>query len=298
MRLALAHLAAVLRLATESILMTSPHTDHTVLDWASRALNEAVMGFLAIVALGTAIGPLVFEVSPGTDRLLSVVEVLILTLFIADFVVQFAVASDRSAWLRSPWRIVDAVCIVGPLLSFLPQVSDTVRGALVFRFLRVGRAVAFGARAGAVAVQRRAGSATAVHRGPAVVTVVKPRGESSPKPASWAELLGSRSLHEPSWYHVANVDRARFSELASTAGLLEGDWVHMHELEGGTFVKTSLAPPPCSYGLPASRRVASLRCRRTGCSFTSRMPGFLARAPFKLTWRARSRLQLRCSLPR
>src|SRR5688572_14337897 len=123
--------------------MSTPHTAATPLVWASRVLNEAVMGFLAIVALATAIGPLVFDVSPATDRLLTVVEWVVLGLFVAEFAVQFTVARDRSAWLRSPWRIVDAICIVGPLLSLLPQVSESVRGALVFRFLRVGRAVAF-----------------------------------------------------------------------------------------------------------------------------------------------------------
>ena len=102
--------------------------------WASRVLNEAVMGFLALVALATAIGPLVFDVSPTADRLLSLVEWVVLGLFISEFIVQFTVARDRSAWLRSPWRIVDTVCIAGPLLSLLPQVSDTARGALVFRF--------------------------------------------------------------------------------------------------------------------------------------------------------------------
>ena len=145
--------------------------------WASRVLNEAVMGFLALVALATAIGPLVFDVSPATERLLNLVEGMILGVFIAEFIVQFAVARDRAAWLRSPWRIVDAICIIGPLLSFLPQVSDNVRGALVFRFLRVGRAVAFGARAGALAVQKRHDSGPALQRGPTEVTRVLPGAE-------------------------------------------------------------------------------------------------------------------------
>ena len=112
--------------------MITRDTVQTPLMWASRVLNEAVMGFLALVALATAIGPLVFDVSPATDRLLDFVEWVVLGLFIAEFAVQFTVARDRSAWVRSPWRLVDAICIGGPLLSLLPQVSDAVpRGARV-----------------------------------------------------------------------------------------------------------------------------------------------------------------------
>ena len=178
--------------------------------WASRVLNEAVMGFLALVAIATAMGPLVFDVSPATDRLIDVVEWIVLGLFIAEFAVQFTVASDRSAWLRSPWRIVDAICIGGPLLSLLPQVSDEVRGALVFRFLRVGRAVAFSARAGALAVQKRQESTPAMHRGEAQVSRITPE-EARSTAANWSELLAWARDRRPAWYHVSGVrpDRPR-----------------------------------------------------------------------------------------
>src|SRR4051794_10552183 len=113
------------------------------------------MGFLALVALATSTAPLAFDVSAGTERALNAVEGAILAVFVLEFAVQFTVARDRRAWLTSPWRIVDAICIVGPAISFLPRASETMRGALAFRLLRVGRAVAFGARAGAAAVQGR-----------------------------------------------------------------------------------------------------------------------------------------------
>ena len=145
------------------------------------------MGFLALVALATAIGPLVFDVSPATDQLLTVVEWVVLGLFVTEFVVQFTVAEDRERWLRSSWRIVDAICIVGPLLSLLPQVSDTLRGALVFRFLRVGRAVAFGARAGALAVQKRQESGPKRRHAETRVTVVTQRGQNR---TSYIKLAG------------------------------------------------------------------------------------------------------------
>jgi Mg2+ and Co2+ transporter CorA len=209
-----------------------------LLAWASRWLNEAVMGFLALVALATATGSLVFDVSPGAERFLNTVEGLILALFIAEFVVQFAAASDRSAWLRSPWRIVDALCILGPLLSFLPQVSDNVRGAFVFRLLRVGRAVAFGARAGAVAVQKGRGTAATTHRGPPTVSLVTPGAKGPALGSTWPELLSWARSRTPAWYHAANIDRDRLADLAAAVGIPDRDQAHFHEPDGGTHSKT------------------------------------------------------------
>ena len=206
--------------------MSTRHAVATPLAWASRVLNEALMGFLALVALATAIGPLVFDVSPATDRWLDVVEWLVLGLFVAELVVQFTVADDRSAWLRSPWRIVDAVCIAGPILSLLPQVSDAFRGALVFRFLRVGRALAFSARAGALAVQKRQGPATAFHHGDTQVSLVNPE-QLSPAHATWPELLAWTRDPKPAWYHASGVDHNQLKELAGAAGMSDRDVVKL-----------------------------------------------------------------------
>ena len=212
--------------------MIPPDTVQTPLMWASRVLNEAVMGFLALVALATGIGPLVFDVSPATDRLLDFVEWVVLGLFIAEFAVQFTVARDRSAWVRSPWRLVDAICIGGPLLSLLPQVSDEVRGALVFRFLRVGRAVAFSARAGALAVQKRQASTPALHRGEAKISMIPPGEVHSSTAASWSDLSAWIRDRSPAWYHVSGVHRDQLEELVRMAGIRDEDVVHFRDPVG------------------------------------------------------------------
>ena len=217
--------------------MITPDTVQTPLMWASRVLSEAVMGFLALVALATAIGPLVFDVSPATDRLLDSVDWVVLGLFIAEFAVQFTVARDRSAWVRSPWRLVDAICIGGPLLSLLPQVSDAVRGALVFRFLRVGRAVAFSARAGALAVQKRQESTPALHRGEAKISMITPGEAHSSTAASWSDLLAWTRDKSPAWYHVSGVHRDQLEELVRMAGIRDEDLVHFRDPVGQSRVR-------------------------------------------------------------
>jgi hypothetical protein len=240
--------------------------------WAARVLNEAVMGFLALVALATAIGPLVFDVSPTTDRVLSVVEWVVLGLFVVEFIVQYNVAEDRSAWLRSRWRIVDAVCIAGPLLSLLPQVSDSMRGALVFRFLRVGRAVAFGARAGALAVQKRRESGPALRRGDTRVTVVKPGDELSTSDSSWTELVAWLRDPTPAWFHASSVDGDQFRELARANGIPDQDVADFHDAAGQTLVKNFPALQASSSRCQPSRSPASRRLREIVSSLWCRRP--------------------------
>jgi Ion transport protein len=183
--------------------------------------HEELMGLLALVGLGTALGPVVFEIGPATESLLNGIELIVLTLFIIEFVLQWRNAVDRRSWLRSPWRIVDLLAIGGPLVSLLPQASNTFRGALAFRLLRVGRAVAFGARAGAVAVQRQRRFETHSTTGDAVLTVVRPDAQAMAHRASWSEYLAWPEERSPAWYHAASASRDTFVQMAETAGISE-----------------------------------------------------------------------------
>lgn len=188
----------------------------------ARLFNESVMGFLALVALATALGPLVFDVSPGIDRVLTVIEWSLVGAFAAEFIISGALAPDFRAWIRSPWRIVDAITILGPVAALLPQVSDAASGSLVLRLLRVGRAVALGTRAGTVAVGMVHRQVRERHGIPAFSIIA----ESDPHPVDFDWSRFAASAHEPGpafWAHGTNFDRVRFRDLARAAGLTEQD---------------------------------------------------------------------------
>ncbi|MGI9078985.1 MAG: CorA family divalent cation transporter, partial [Gemmatimonadaceae bacterium] len=108
----------------------------------------------------------------------------------------------------------------------------------MFRFLRVGRAVAFGARAGVLAVQKRRDLGPALHRGAALVTVVKPGEERSPGETTWSNLVEWAGNQTAAWYHASNVSRDQFLELASAAGIPERDREHFPELDGRAQTKS------------------------------------------------------------
>lgn len=180
------------------------------------------MGFFALVALGTSLGPLVFEVSPAVERLLTVVEWVLVGAFAADFFVQGRAAHFSAAWRRSPWRIVDIITVLGPVVALLPQVSDLARGSLMLRMLRVVRAVAFGTRAGTVAVRDQRGMVPAGGAAVPTVTVLK-EGETDPIGSDWNSFLAWTREPGESWGHASNLDSDHFRELASAAGMPDQD---------------------------------------------------------------------------
>jgi hypothetical protein len=227
----------------------------------ARVLNEAVMGLLALVALATATAPLAFDLSPATEQLLNAVEIGILCVFVVEVAVQFAVARDRRAWLTSPLRIVDFLSIVGPAISFLPRASETMRGALAFRLLRVGRAVAFGARAGAAATQGHHEIVDVVTNAAPEVTVVTADAPDAPRPATWEELLAA-APRDGAWHHAENVAGGRFRDVAVSIGIPEDAQRGFEELDAGTYLRalaggTTLftwLPTVAEQGFPAVHR--------------------------------------------
>lgn len=179
------------------------------------------MGVLALVALATALGPMVFDVTPAGERWLTLIEWVLVSAFAAEFVVQAAVAPNRSEWIRSRWRIVDVVTILGPVVALLPQVSDLASGSLMLRALRIGRAVAFGTRAGSVVVRKPSRAGRAAHVGEPTVKVLSANGGTVS--SDWNTFL--RRANEPAagWAHASGLDDARFRDFARLAGMSDRD---------------------------------------------------------------------------
>jgi len=186
--------------------------------WAAW-LSEAVMGFLALAALALAMIPVLFAVSPGVDRALDVCEWAIVMVFALEYGVHLALGERRRAFVLEPWRLLDLVIILGPLISLLPQVSDSLRSTPVLRLLRLARAVAFGARAGGAVLREGVRQQAAIESGPLRVSVLNDGQESRPQPGAWKEFL--RWVADPTraWYHVSSLRPEQFAEVAAAAGL-------------------------------------------------------------------------------
>jgi hypothetical protein len=174
------------------------------------------MGFLALVALALALIPVLFDVSPAVEQGFDVCEWVIVALFAAEYVVHLVRAPDRRAYVLSGWRLLDLATVVAPLLSILPQVSDTFRSSPVLRLLRLARAVAFGARAGGVIARDRVRPSRPATAGETRVSALQ-EGAALPVPVAWDDFLRRLPHGKGQWFHVSG---ARSGEIRQIAGVL------------------------------------------------------------------------------
>src|SRR2546423_445853 len=86
-------------------------------------LGESFLGFLAIIALALTLFPMLFPVKPALAAAINTLQWIIISWFAVEYVVAFASARARKAFLVSPWRLIDLATILIPLASLLPSVS-------------------------------------------------------------------------------------------------------------------------------------------------------------------------------
>ena len=184
----------------------------------ARFLNEPVMGFLALGALVFGLTPELFPVSAAQHRVLTAGEWIVVALFALEYAVHFLLADSKRAYVLNPWRLLDLVIIVAPLVSLIPGTPEAARSSPVLRVLRLMRAILAGTRAGARlrhhedARQRRAPA------GPPSVTRLSPDSDKA-DPVEWQDLLAWIGKPTRGWLHASNLAASRIDELAQATRL-------------------------------------------------------------------------------
>jgi len=190
-------------------------------------LTEPLMGFLALMAMGAALGPELFTLPSAIEWGCDVAGWAIVAVFALEYGVNFAVAPHRGKFARDPWRILDAVIVLAALASLLPAVSDLVRSSPSLRMLRLFRVLIFGARAGSGLRRPIAPLPRPAPVGSPRVAVLRP-GDTHPRTGEWSDLLKwaasstSNELHSSptsNWLHASNLAPERLQEVAVAAGV-------------------------------------------------------------------------------
>ncbi len=190
-------------------------------------LTEPVMGFLALVAAGVTVGPVVFLLPPAMERSCSVVSWLVVALFALEYSVNFSSAANRKRFLLDPWHILDALIVLSALASLLPSVPQLWRGSLSLRILQLFRIALFGARVRGGLRHPAERSRRALPEGSPRVSVLDP-SDAQPRSGQWRDLLhwaasspseAGRAGEARTWLHASNLTAARLYEVATAAGV-------------------------------------------------------------------------------
>lgn len=213
---------------------------------AAFLLGESLLGFLAIVAVGLTLFPVLFAVPPTVHVAVDTLQWLIIAWFAVEYIVAGLLAPAKRAFLLNPWRVLDVLTILIPLTSLLPNVSGAVMSSPVLRLVRLARLVTLGVRVSGVAVRQR------VSRGdePTVPASrqIKRMGDArgiSPRAASWEDLLRGLGSSQGEWFHVSNPSAEDLAEMGKAAGLAGGflenhllstSYPHVATVRGGAAV--------------------------------------------------------------
>jgi Mg2+ and Co2+ transporter CorA len=184
----------------------------------SFVLNESVMGLLALAGLSFGFAPLLFDLPHSVEQGFNFARWVIIGLFALEYAANFALSTDRRKFALSPWRMLDAVIIIVPLLSLLSVVSDVASSTPALRILRLFSILLFGPRVGHGLQRPAMPPPRPVPVGPPQVTVFRP-GEITPHKYDWGELLQWIGAPTNGWLHASNLSPERLIEIASAAGV-------------------------------------------------------------------------------
>ena len=184
----------------------------------SNVLNEPVMGFLALAGLSFGMAPFLFELPRGVEQGFDFAKWVIIGLFALEYAANFVLSTDRRKFVISPWRLLDAVIIVAPLLSLLPAVSNVANSTPALRILRLFSILLFGPRVGHGLQRPTMPPPRPAPGGQPQVTIFR-SGDSTPRKCDWDELLRWTSAPTSGWLHASNLSPERLMEIASAAGV-------------------------------------------------------------------------------
>jgi Mg2+ and Co2+ transporter CorA len=220
-----------------------------------RLLNDAVLGFLALVSLFLLFAPSVFALSPASAIALATAEQIIVLLFAVEYIAGFVLATSKRQFLLNRWRLLDALIIAAAIVPLFSAGPDFLRNSPVLRLLRLGRVALLGTRSSiALTSPRESPSAAAVTRQPEVRVLALDDSGHNFETIPWDTGLSRISGAEPDWLFISGVTEDRLSPIAQALrvpkqaidGLFRSSVPRFGRLErfSTLFVRYPLAMPP------------------------------------------------------
>jgi Mg2+ and Co2+ transporter CorA len=185
-----------------------------------RLLNDAMLGFLALLSLFLMVMPSVFSLSPAGERLLVIAEQTVVALFALEYLAGFALAAEKQRFVTNRWRLLDALIIIAALFSLFPAGPEFFRNSPALRLLRLGRVALLGTRSGLALTSSRESPAVEDERPDSEprVLALGPSGMAFEK-IPWNIGLARIGTSEPDWLFVSGVTKNRLAPIATALGV-------------------------------------------------------------------------------
>ncbi len=199
---------------------SAPRRDHPASHRLGRILErllcDEIMALLALVSVMASAAPLAFETSPRLHLALTCVDVLVLSAFMAEYLLWLASADSKLTFIRNPWRILDAFVIVTLTISLLPAAADALGVTPLLRLIRFARLAMLGTRSGARLSAREPQAAdAALDAMPSRESFALQLGATPPlAPIGWNEVLARIGSEQADWLYVRGLAAEELADIA------------------------------------------------------------------------------------
>lgn len=185
-----------------------------------RYLNDAVLGFFALLSLILFIAPFVFPFNALAHSLVTVLELFIILLFVLEYVSALLVAKSKRKFIRDGWRIIDMMIIVSALIAFIPFMPDILRHSPVFRLIRVSRIALLGARS-SLALKPIDNTTDIVSSDTLtdLKVLLLDRAGKQFEAITWEHGLKRISNCEPDWLFISGLGESRLAPITEALGV-------------------------------------------------------------------------------
>lgn len=200
-------------------------TRKTIPNWpliVQRLLNEAVLGFFALLSLFLIVTPAVFTLGAPEHYVISIVENIIIFLFFAEYSCALWTAKDRINFVTNPWRIIDALIIILAVVAILPFVPDALRNSPILRLFRLGRFALLGTRSG-MALKQKSNIITSSARDGDAAMIVQSLGSSGTQldKISFESGIDKMRTDSQDWLFLSGVTERSLPKIADAMGIPE-----------------------------------------------------------------------------
>jgi Mg2+ and Co2+ transporter CorA len=111
-------------------------------------LPDGLMIALAVVMVPVVLLPIILDLTPTVVSTLSLIDWVILSIFIAEYLLKTLLAPNIWKHVINPWHLLDLLIIAIPLINLLPMFSSGLaKSSLFLRLFRIIRIVVVGGRA-------------------------------------------------------------------------------------------------------------------------------------------------------
>lgn len=188
-----------------------------------RIFSDYLMICLSLILLPIILVPFFFDIPASLQESFDVIDYGIVFIFIFEYVLKLAVATDRKAFVKSPWHLLDlfiiAASLAGPLANAITGSSyNKTSIAVVLRLIRIPAAISLGGRS----VKRREEAEAERKR--------EAEKEKDPlarfvdletdKTAEWEVAEFPPSVEGGGrWTHVSNISPKHLVDLGSMSGV-------------------------------------------------------------------------------